>query len=82
MQYKLKNDNIIYMNELTISEKIKILLKRKGITAKELAARLGTTPQNLQNKLTRDNFKFNDIVEIADALGVRFVYDFEDKEHT
>jgi len=68
------------MNELTISEKIKILLKRKGLTARELAARLDTTPQNLQNKLTRDNFKFNDIIEIADALGVRFVYDFEEME--
>lgn len=70
------------MNELTISEKIKILLKRQGITAKELAARLGTTPQNLQNKLTRDNFKFNDIVDIAAALGVKFVYDFVDDEKT
>lgn len=67
------------MNELTISEKIKILLKRKGLTAKELAARLETTPQNLQNKLTRDNFKFNDILEIAEALGVRFEYDFVEK---
>lgn len=64
------------MNELTVSEKIKILLKRKGLTARELAARLGTTPQNLQNKLTRDNFKFNDILDIAAALGVRFEYDF------
>lgn len=76
------------MNELTISEKIKILLKRKGMTARELAEKLDTTPQNLQNKLTRDNFKFNDIVEIADALGVRFVYDFVEikdqgeKDHT
>lgn len=68
------------MNELTISEKIKILLKRKCMTARELAERLGTSPQNLQNKLTRDNFKFNDIVEIAEALGVRFVYDFEEKK--
>lgn len=70
------------MEELTISEKIKVLLKRKGITAKELAARLGTTPQNLQNKLARDNFKFSDIVEISEAIGVRFVYDFVDKEDT
>lgn len=67
------------MEELTISEKIKVLLKRKGITAKELAARLGTTPQNLQNKLARDNFKFDDIIEISKALGVRFVYDFIDE---
>lgn len=67
------------MDELTISEKIKILLKRKGMTARELADRLGTTPQNLQNKLTRDNFKISDIQEIAAALGVHFVFDFIEK---
>ena len=80
LQYKRNSDIIQSMDELTISEKIKIILKRKGMTARELAEKLDTTPQNLQNKLARDNFKFNDIVEIAEALGVRFVYDFVDDE--
>lgn len=68
------------MEKYTISEQLKILLKRKGMTARELAERLNTTPQNLQNKITRDNFKISDIEEIADAVGVRFVYGFEDIE--
>ena len=68
------------MDELTISEKIKIILKRKGMTARELAEKLGTTPQNLQNKLSRDNFKISDIQNIASALGVRFVFDFIEKQ--
>ena len=68
------------MDELTISEKIKIILKRKGMTARELAEKLGTTPQNLQNKLSRDNFKISDIQDIASALGVRFVFDFIEKQ--
>ena len=66
------------MDKYTISEQLKILLKRKGITARELAERLGTTPQNLQNKITRDDFKISDIEKMAEALGVRFVYGFEE----
>ncbi len=41
---------------LTMGEKIRILIKRKKITISELANLIGTTNQNLSNKLTRDNF--------------------------
>ncbi len=53
---------------LTMGEKIKIVLKRRGLTIAQLADLTGQTRQNLSNKLTRDNFTEKEIAEIAGAL--------------
>ena len=51
------------------AEKIRILLVKRGnISEAELARRMETTPQNLHNKLNRDNFTESDLAEIAAAL--------------
>ena len=42
---------------LSFGEKVKVLLKRRNMTVTELAALLGTSRQNLTNKLSRDNFQ-------------------------
>ena len=39
-----------------VSEKIRILLIKRRMTMSELADKMETTPQNLSNKLNRDNF--------------------------
>ncbi|QTE67661.1 helix-turn-helix domain-containing protein [Clostridiales bacterium] len=57
---------------LTTSEKIKIILKRRGMTLKELSARLDQKSSNLSNKLSRNNFPEKEIKEIADALGCEY----------
>ncbi len=54
--------------KLTVSEKIRIILGRRNLTITELAAKLGTSRQNLNNKLSRDNFTEKDIKQIAVAL--------------
>lgn len=54
---------------LSASEKIKIILKRKNMTAGQLADKLGQTRQNLSNKMSRDNFSEKELKEIAAALG-------------
>lgn len=41
----------------------------KNISVKELAEKLGTTPQILSNKLYRNTFTYNDYVYICDLLG-------------
>lgn len=41
---------------MAMTEKIKILLVKKEMSAAKLAAQLETSPQNLYNKLKRDNF--------------------------
>ena len=53
---------------LTTAEKIRILLKRKNMSITVLAEKIGTTRQNLTNKLSRDNFTEKDLKEIAAAL--------------
>ncbi len=57
---------------LTMGEKLRILLRRKKITISALADMVGTSRQNLTNKLTRDNFSEEELKEIANALGCRF----------
>lgn len=55
------------------SEKIRILLiKRGNISEAELARRLGVSPQNLNNKMKRDNFTENDLEKIASVLNCSF----------
>lgn len=57
---------------LTMGEKIRILLRRKKITISALADMVGTSRQNLTNKLTRDNFSEEELKEIASALKCRY----------
>ena len=54
---------------LSVSEKIKIVLKRRGMTMGQLAEQTNQTRQNLSNKMSRDNFPEKELREIADALG-------------
>ena len=58
--------------DLTTSEKIKILLKRKGVSLKWLAEQTNQTRQNLHNKMKRDNFSENELKEIAKALEAKY----------
>lgn len=51
------------------AEKIRILLVKRGnLSVAELARRVGTTPQNMHNKMSRDNFTESDLTEIAATL--------------
>ena len=60
------------MAELSTAEKIRIILKRKSMTVKELAEMTGQSRQNLTQKLDRDNFSEREIREMAEKMGVRF----------
>ena len=62
---------------MALSERIRILLiKRGNISEAELARRLGVSPQNLNNKMKRDNFSEKDLLEIAEALNCTFSVTF------
>ena len=55
-----------------MTEAIRIaLVKRGNLSESELARRLGISPQNLHNKMKRDNFTETDLREIADALKLK-----------
>ncbi len=53
---------------LSMGEKIKVILGRRGITLGELAEKTGQSRQNLSNKMGRDNFSEKELYEIAKAL--------------
>ncbi len=61
---------------LSIGEKVKILLNRRGLSMGELAERTGQSRQNLSNKLARDDFSERDAASMAKALGCTFRTEF------
>jgi transcriptional regulator with XRE-family HTH domain len=66
--------------QLTIGEKIKIIMGRQSMTISQLAEKTGQSRQNMSNKMSRDNFTEQEAKEIAAALGAEFVgtFRFED----
>jgi len=83
----VRNSFIIYEEviKLSIAEKIRILLVKRGnLSESELARRLGTSPQNLYGKMKRDNFSQKELEEIAEALGctVSVVFTINDTGET
>lgn len=63
---------------LKTSEKIRLLLKRKSMSVTELSEKIGTTRQNLTNKLSRNNFNERDLINISKALEQELVINFID----
>ena len=55
--------------DISVAEKVKIIMNRKKLTMGDLADATGQTRQNLSNKMTRGNFTEKDIERLADALG-------------
>ena len=62
---------------MSMTEKIRILLVKRGnLSESELTRKNGVSPQNLHNKMKRDNFTKKDLLEIAHALGCSFEANF------
>lgn len=55
--------------KITVSEKIRLIMKRLEMSMTDLAATTGQTRQNLSNKMSRGNFSEKDIEMIASAMG-------------
>ena len=54
---------------------IKHSLVEKDLKVSDLARLLDTSYQNLDQKLKRDNFSEKEMLQIADALGLKLVLD-------
>lgn len=65
---------------LTAAEKIRMICKRRKLSLSALAKKLGSTRQNLSNKLSRDNFTEKEISEIAAALDCEYEVVFTMKD--
>ena len=65
---------------MSVGEKIRILLRRRNMTIKALAERIGESRQNLTAKLNRDNLTESEIKKIAAALNCTYDISFTMKD--
>lgn len=65
---------------MSMAEKIRIArVKKNNMSERELAALMGDTPQNLNNKMKRDDFRISELQKIASALGLELVIKLIDR---
>ena len=58
--------------ELSTAEKIRIILKRQGMSIAQLAEMTGQSRQNLSQKMERNNFSENELRLFAEKMGVQY----------
>ena len=64
---------------LTMADRIRVMrITRGNMSERDLARKMGDTPQNLNNKMKRNDFKISELQKIADALGYELVVKFVD----
>jgi len=61
---------------MTTAELIRIICKKQNISLSELSRRIGQSRQNLYKKLLRDTLTIDEVMQIADALDVKFEQSF------
>lgn len=55
-----------------MAKKIKLLMVERNVTAAKLSEMIGSSQSNFSNKLRRDNFSENELVEIAKVLDAKY----------
>lgn len=61
---------------MTTSDMIRQLCEKMNISLAELCRRIGQTPQNFNKKLKRGTISFEEMIAIAEALGVGYEQTF------
>ena len=57
---------------MTTSDMVRELCEEQNISIAELCRRIGQTPQNFNKKLKRGTVSFEEMMAIAEALGVEY----------
>ncbi len=57
---------------MTTSEQIRVLCVRTGVSLSELARRINQSPQNFNSKIKRNTVTQEELIRIANALGVTY----------
>ena len=57
---------------MTTSDMIRGLCEKQNISISELARRIGQSPQNFSKKLRRRMVSYNEMMTIANVLGVKY----------
>ncbi len=58
---------------MSMSEQIKILCVKLGISAADLARNAGKSPQSLSQKMKRESFTVPELKKLAEASGCQYV---------
>ena len=66
--------------ELNFTERIRVIMRRKGITAIELAERLGMSRQNLDRRMRINSWTESEMIRIAEAVGCAAVVTITDTD--
>ena len=61
---------------MTTSDMIRELCEKMNISISELARKIGQSPQNFNKKLQRGTVSVEEMIVIADVLGVKFEQSF------
>lgn len=69
-------DHRISKESMSMSEKIRTILRLRNMSIGDLAQKLGQSRPNLSNKLGRDNFTQKELVTIAEALSCTYQSEF------
>lgn len=57
---------------MTTSDMVRELCEKQNISLAELCRRIGQTPQNFNKKLKRETVSTEEMLKIADVLGIVF----------
>lgn len=63
-----------------VSDKIKMILKQKGVKVSQLAEYMNVKPQSVTNKFSRDSWSVQDLISVLDFLDCQLV--IESKPNT
>lgn len=56
-----------------ISDKIKQVMKNKGVKVNQLAEYMGVKPQSMTNKFARDSWSVQDLILVLDFLDCQLI---------
>lgn len=62
-----------------MTEKIKEKMKEKGIKQGEVAKKLGISKENMSQRMKKNNWRINELKQIAEILKCKLKCEFEDK---
>lgn len=65
---------------LALKDTFKAITKNKKVTQLEMAEMLGISKQNFSNKVQRNTFSPDELVKIADMLGMEIAFIDKDAE--
>ena len=65
-----------------MTEKVKILMIKRGVTQKELADLLGITQPTLSKKFKLDDWRESDLTKIAEVCGCKYEGSFITENET